>query len=398
MSTQFQPGKTPRVIEPNESSVQRTLEVQDNSALNRWGWMAGFDIDLSQLSGSNFLGDFPGEKIPRRTLFKIREAMALGPNELPAITSRSEVEITREHLGVLEEEWASDAGRQSSKTFVNSPGFIAKRLDERFGVEGLAIFEADGLLDLDREKALFLCDSILPPPTEWSDFGMHFIAEREVLSVPYVGPFLDQVREFLRRHSGAYMRNVAHLRGSDLQKANAMRSIMITATERAWRFENRILNTSEEQIIRFQNGKRGKEWYDRPDERFENARARDLEFLADLGRAPLNEKQIEIAKRLAEGSNSAIVSGMGAIANQFSAAADKMVNASKGAGAPAEDDSDLARKNARLTRLLAMVPDEVLETIESQIQAGEGELDEVIEPVTTAEGDAEGDETLTIEV
>jgi hypothetical protein len=313
------------IQDPRFTEAERTRishRKPDDSHLTRICWMPAFDIDLRHMTGSSFVGAFPDERIPKRTLFFFREgeAATYRQKEIPAMVTNEESRLAENYLppadqidmlGIPSE---VDKSLVNCQFIINSPRFCANTLMRQYHRYGMCVFEH---LNGQEKQARKFFDLILPPDAIP-------VTERERCNNVFRGPFLDEVLEYLKRYG---RRNIEAARkrfkmtgqGEKLESwALRMLAEMIAGAVKAWQFQNATLNKSEHLIRLKRNGKEGKDWYDERDERFDNPLpAPDLVFLADTNRMPLDLQELAAAQKLAEQTGAATSRGIEGALERF---------------------------------------------------------------------------------
>jgi hypothetical protein len=142
------------------------------------------------------------------------------------------------------------------------------------------------------------------------------------------GPFLDQLRPYLRQGGPAGQRIMDAVQTAGSRQATAeqiagakeMVLQMRAGADRAWGFFNTHLNATESEIRRFRDGKPGKQYYDLPDERFTGGTLPlDIVAMANTGRVPIDmQSASEAASRLTE-QNEVYMKGFELIADKIAA-------------------------------------------------------------------------------
>lgn len=323
---------TPARIISSQPTHQGAQAVADDRHLQRWLWMASIPISLADWSGSRFVGKFDNDLLMPKRLIALRpgHANALGVYEFPAMIMHQQDQGVGDNNGgtfldaIAPPSTVFDTGRRERLTrYSNAPKLCGYMLMKEYERRGLALFEH--LKGMEDDEVAAVYEAVIPAEVEagWAK------VKRVVLEHDFHGPFLDQIRDWLGRPGSSPMSEYAKKRGTAKDaETRARRSIMATemrsACSRAWSFENAALNTSEQQIRRYRNGKLGKEYYDAPDERFPEApMPLDILCLADTNRQPIDMQQVEAARVANEGTQQAMVKGMEAVADRI---AEKMTS------------------------------------------------------------------------
>lgn len=300
----------------------------DDRYLTRWLWNASAPISLADYSASRFVGKFDDDILPAKRLVAFQPGMArsLGPYEHPAFTG------TQADMGISHVETmlsipvagmnpaTGQVGESPKTAYNNNPKICAYMLMRDYERRGLCLFE--DMRGTSDEEIMFLFDMIIPPEIEaqWAR------ETRTVLDHDFRGPFLDQYKAWLGSASNSpllawFNANIGKkksLQRKESDRLGAMGREMRAAVNRAWSWENTMLNTTEQQIRRYRNGHKGKEFYDMPDERFANPiPPLDLLCLADTNRQPLDLQQVEAANVLNKGTQDAMMSGMETFADRI---------------------------------------------------------------------------------
>lgn len=303
---------------------------EDDRHLARYAFNAGPDIDLSHFSGSQFVGDFPGEVLHGRRLHKIPEARANGPYEYPAQTVYGDSPMGGEQgasflTAIPPSPTATPTmlrGNNGSRMtrFVNPPKVCAYMLMRRNESRGLCLFENVKGWSTDEVLKAF---GLFWPVTVAGSVNKRMLEElgwemeREVMGITVHGPFLDQIREHLKEGGLAgQMLKVATSPGSqkgtarDFAAAKQMIIHARGACEVAWASFNGHLNNEESAIMERRQGKPGKRNYDLPDSRFMGGvLPLDIQALANTNRSPIDERQIKDQTTQMEANNSILMRG-----------------------------------------------------------------------------------------
>lgn len=285
----------------------------------RWLMNMGSPISLSENIGSRFVGKFPNDVLPakRPVCFAPGMARSTGLYEHPAFIG-TQADMGANHAdSMLTVPVNSESNGSSAPltAYNNNPKFCAYLLMRDYERRGLCLFES--MKAATDEEFLFLFDLIIPPQIEkeWAK------SKRIVLEHEFSGPFLDQYKAWLGTKGASPMKqwynaNIRELvpQGLTRQQSDnhgAMITELRNAVLAAWRWENTVLNTTEQQVRRYRNGHKGKEFYDQPDERFQNpVPPLDLICLADTARTPIDLLQTEAADRMSASGREDMVMAM----------------------------------------------------------------------------------------
>lgn len=330
--------------------------VDDDRWKSRWLWNAGAPIGLSEYTMSRFIGKFEDDVLPakRPVCLEPHMARSIGVYEHRAFIGTN-ADMGGNHadtmLSVPMNSVNPNSGIGSAApltSYDNNPKLCAYLLMRDYERRGLCLFE--DLRGVEEEEFNFLFDLIIPPSVEkqWAK------TKRVVLDHEFKGPFLDQYKEWLgakfsspmltwfNANIGAIARKGLERRSSDLH--GSMVTQLRAAVNRAWAWENSVLNTTEQQIRRYRNGHKGKEFYDMPDERFVNpVPPLDLLCLADTSRQPIDLQQVEAANKLNTGTQEAMMAGMEVFADRI---AEKMAPGASAADIEALIERKMAERDA----------------------------------------------------
>lgn len=274
----------------------------DDRFQSRIVWNAGSPISLAENSGSRFVGKFKDDVLPakRPVFFQPGMARSTGLYEHPAFIG-TQSDMGSSHVDSMLSVPVNSTANGSSApltAYNNNPKFCAYLLMRDYERRGLCLFES--MKGVTEEEFFFLFDLIIPPHVEkeWAK------SKRTVLEHEFRGPFLDQYKGWLGNRMQSPMKtwynaNIRELvpKGLDRQQSDKLGAMVMelrNAVLAAWRWENTVLNTTEQQVRRYRNGHKGKEFYDMPDERFTNpVPPLDLICLADTARTPIDAQQAE---------------------------------------------------------------------------------------------------------
>lgn len=296
----------------------------DDRWMARWVFNMGAPISLAEYSGSRFVGKFDNEVLPSKkpVLFAPHMARSLGVYEHRAhigdlgsmstsvVDEMLSVPINAPQIGSI------DLTRQAPLSqYDNNPKLCAYLLMRDYERRGLVLFE--DLRGVEEEEFNFLFSLIIPPEIEeqWAR------TTRTVLDHEFRGPFLDQYKAYMGVEGNAILRTAVNARLKAAYPDGAGRKIterlsvmgkqIRGGVNRAWSYENSVLNTTEQQIRRYRNGHKGKEFYDMPDERISNpVPPLDLHCLADTGRSPIDLQQVEATNKASEATQNGMVAAM----------------------------------------------------------------------------------------
>jgi hypothetical protein len=316
---------TPQRIISSQPTHQSSQAAIDDRHLQRWLWMASVPISLSDWSGSRFVGSFENDLLsPKRLIaFRPGHAVALGVYEFPAMIMHQQDQGIGDNNGTFLDGVAApssvfDTGRRERLTrYANPPKLCAYLLMKEYERRGLALFEH--LKGLDDEVIESVYEAVIPAEIEaqWAK------TKRVVLEQDVRGPFLDQIRDWLGRPGASPMADFAKKKGVSKSIVELVKLTSVelrAACNRGWSFENASLNTSEQQIRRYRNGKLGKEYYDSIDERFSGGPLPlDILCLADTGRQPIDLQQVEAARVMSESTSETMMQGMEVFAERIAA-------------------------------------------------------------------------------
>lgn len=312
--------------EPHVS--QQQLVVDNDKFLTRYAFMAGPPIDISRRTFSQFVGDWRDDVIPNMALLRLPDAIAKGPFELDAKSLNQggslhgmDIPLATSSTPNLDD---LKRGQEERLTrFVNVSKMCAYMLMRENEKRGLCLFEHVKGENWDEVKRIY--GLILPPDrTIWQhDFG--FDLERTVNGQTVRGPFLDQVRVYLKQGglAGERLKEMGQpgkraVPAETLKAAVAMVKEMRLAAERAWSYYLVRLNASERDIQRFRDGKPGKADYDQVDERFVGSiLPMDILALAHLNRAPLDAREAVAKAESDTKANEALMRGFEMMANKI---------------------------------------------------------------------------------
>lgn len=314
--------------EPYVSGQESILD--NDKFLTRYAFMAGPPIDLSRRVGSQFVGDWRDDTIPNMTLIKLPDARALGPFEQPAqIIHGDSAGNEGSPLASIPAPVSSTPNslqrNQGSRLtrFVNVPKMCAYMLMRENERRGMCLFEHVKGENWDEVKRIY--GLIFPPDrTIWQyDFG--FDLERTVNGQTVRGPFLDQVRNYLKQGglAGERLKEMGQpgkraVPAETLKAAVTMVKEIRLATERAWSYYLVRLNASERDILRFRDGKPGKADYDQVDERFIGGiLPMDILALAHLNRAPIDSREAVANSKAADEANATLLKGFEMMAGKI---------------------------------------------------------------------------------
>lgn len=189
---------------------------------------------------------------------------------------------------------------------------------------GMCLFETIKGLSWDEVKVIY---SLVMPPLQVmvDEFGWDL--EREVLGQRVRGPFLDQIREYLKPGGQAAERvkemGTPGKRAVTAERLRGAKDALLEmrgASNRGWSYFIVRLNETESAVRRFRDGKPGKQDYDQPDERFINSMLpMDIQALANLNRTPIDLQQLAAGAKMTEDSNATMMKGFEMIANKMTA-------------------------------------------------------------------------------
>jgi hypothetical protein len=279
MSTVIEAPARPRAVTQEASRLKARTPNYEDAKLVRYGWSAGLDIGLSQRTGSRFCGNFPDEKIPRRTLIAFTAALTLAPWEIPAVVgSRMEDLDARDVLTEYEQACiaAEDEGyeHQKSQVLTRQPRTVAYDIARDYDHYGLCLFEH--LKGDNWEELQGYYDLILPEDAYAPDGLLAPVERMSVLGFKVRGTFLDQVRDYVIKRSPANLAR-AGLDAGQFERAEGVLREMRGACDRAWRHMTKVIAESNLEIRRRNSGGVGKNWYDE----------RDADFLVETNIRPL---------------------------------------------------------------------------------------------------------------
>lgn len=310
-------------------SGQETI-LDNDKFLTRYAFMAGPPIDVSRRIGSQFVGDWRDDTIPNMTLIKLPDARSLGPFEQPAqIIHGDSAGSEGSPLASIPAPVSSTPNslqrNQGSRLtrFVNVPKMCAYMLMRENEKRGMCLFEHIKGENWDEVKKIY--GLIFPPDRTIWQHDFKFDLERTVLGQTVRGPFLDDVRGYLKQGGLAAERlkemgqpGKRSVPAETLKAAVAMVKEMRLATERAHSYYLVRLNASERDILRFRDGKPGKSDYDQVDERFIGGiLPMDILALAHLGRAPIDARAAVAQSESDTKANEAMLKGFEMIAGKI---------------------------------------------------------------------------------
>lgn len=318
--------------EPHVSDSE--IAIDNDKFLTRYAFMAGPPIDVSRRLGSQFVGDWRDDTIPNMTLIRLPDARAYGPFEQPAqILHGDSAGSEGSPLASIPAPVSSTPNslqrNQGSRLtrFVNVPKMCAYMLMRENEKRGMCLFEHLKGENWDEVKKIY--GLILPPDrTIWTEtFG--FDLERTVNGQTVRGPFLDQVRGYLRQGglAGERLKEMGQpgkrsVPAETLKAAVSMVKEMRMACDRAWSHYLVRLNASERDILRFRDGKPGKADYDQVDERFVGGiLPMDILALAHLGRAPMDSREAVASEKATGEANATMLKGFEMIAGKINQSA-----------------------------------------------------------------------------
>jgi hypothetical protein len=323
--------------------------IEDDRRLVRYAFMAGPDIDLSRNSGSLFIGDFKDEILPARTLVKLPRATSFGPFEVPATIMHGDSIVqqgpsfTAGMEGMIPPPTTATpdilrGAKERLTRFTNEPKLCAYILMRANEARGMCLLEH--VKGQESEEVLRIYSLFMPIRPNGAldtqlinDLGWDM--EREALGVRVRGPFLDDIREYLREGGAAGQRLTEaaqpgrrNATAEQIKAAKAMLLQMRAACERAWAFFNNHLNIEEAAIIERRNGRPGKRAYDLPDGRFTGGTLpMDIQALANTKRDPMDMKATREQTRQMEDNNAVMLKGFEMVADKIAAAQPKAVTA-----------------------------------------------------------------------
>lgn len=310
---------TTSFVEPLSTNLESYVE--DDRFLVRYAWMAGPPINIAAWTGSRGVGEFSDDRIPNMTLIRLPDARPLGPYEVPAVIIQGDsVGSESSPLSAIAAPVSStpnplqrNEGSRLTR-FNNSPKQVAYLLMRTFESSGLCLFEHVKGENFDEVKRAY---KLVFPGMEALRGEFDFTAERTKMGQIVRGPFLDEVREYLKV-GGVAAERLKQMQAPEkrkvpveiLKNAVSMLREMRGATERAWAHYLVKLNGSEREIRRFRDGKPGKADYDQVDERFiNNVRPIDIEAMAHTNRTPLDLQQLEAGQAMAATQSDTMMKG-----------------------------------------------------------------------------------------
>lgn len=315
-----------------EPIVESSVVFDNDVNLERFGWMAGPDIDLQHRSGSQYVGGFRDDLIPARSLLRLPRSVAFGPYEHPATVLYGEEQGSAGALIGIAPAASSTpdktlnalkgtASRLSS--FQRPPKWCAYTLMRENEKRGMCLFENVKGFDWEEVKKIY--SLIIPPNVQVWREDFNWTMERTVIGQTVKGPFLDEVRAYLKvgglageriKEAAAPGRRTAP--AEHLRAATDMIKVMRLACDRAWSYFTVRLNESESAIRRYRDGKPGLQDYAQVDERFVSSRLpMDVLALANLNRTPIDLQQLGAAQAMTRDSNQAMMKGFEMIADKF---------------------------------------------------------------------------------
>lgn len=291
-------GRMNTIIEAGNTEFQREGPSPDAA---RYLWIALAPIFIGHRNhGASFMGDFPGEILPAKTPIRITSKKAYAPFELKAIAIETTESAFSPSLPEVDR-------HPNSYVSSNSAEALAKFIANEYVDFGIAQFE--DLIDEDSADVANLF-SLIFKDRYFDELEKGGKLSRVVEGITFEGPFLDQIRGYFETETTKIINRVGVTKEARELTQKAVASI-VAAVSKALDFANGKLNDTEKLIRAKQANQPGKGWYDLPDHRFPNATPPlDLVCLAQTGRSPMDLKQLDASREMAETLGDSVVTGI----------------------------------------------------------------------------------------
>lgn len=296
----MRPGTMNQVVGAQDHGLRRRAPNENEP---HYIWIALASVYHGHRNnGSSFIGDFSGEILPAKTPLRIDPTRAYAPYEIKAIAIELASEGEKNSLPEVDRHPNSMVSENTAASLVE---FIRKNYED-FGVAFFPELVGEDSVNVNAAFSTIFSESYFKELADKEGGNV-----RTTEGVDFQGPFLDQIRDYLKQNRGKIL-----ARPGVTREAREMLSKIIgeldKSIEKAWGAANAKLNNTEEQIRDAANGKPGgKPWYDMPDHRFPNSLPpQDLVCLVQTNRVPIDLKQLDASREMSEKMGASVVEGM----------------------------------------------------------------------------------------